>query len=514
MSLDRRLPVFNAGKSLHDEFGAKKMNDFVAYVKSITPIAGNGLKITKLESGIVFELNNEVLEISGDLDTHYAMGECFYASNRTAPSGGRTYGPWGGICDPGINQYQGGVGAQPSNTPTGTTVASPSFDEWNRLYRTRLSSIINRADYPFGVPEQGVKFNFIEREFNVNEEWLSFDTSPCAPGSYQKYYSAVTDPAYAGVTVPKTFTDFVQGEHSGFVNRQARFDAFGRLEIVGTQALSARRPLFELPYLLGTTSFGSSTAGPGGVTGYWGGKRDESSVGSITSGADGWTDTWNVTRQPVGPFDPIDVSLPSGPPVYQQPKTYGVEYYPLRPAMGGPSGDTVVYYQRPLKFDCRGGLFEIGEEEEISLGGGALAIIPLNIYGSVASGGSMYVKAYKGTFGGNTPNAPGNEVPTITEGGVAVRIDVFPPPKLSIPSGTKLVYLKVNVNTGGYVLNSLYETTASVDPPANTTGTLYVRISTIVISTNAQVSILEPQNVRGSQTYELCGGSQHLYALS
>ncbi|MCX6010108.1 MAG: hypothetical protein NTW48_08800 [Chloroflexi bacterium] len=499
---------------MYDEFGAKKMNDFVAYVKSLTPVAGKGIKISKNEAGVVFELNNEVLEISGDLDTHYAMGECFYASNRTAPSGGRTYGPWGGICDPGINQYPGSIGQQPS-LPTGTTVASPSFDEWNRLYRTRLSSIINRADYPFGVPEQGVKFNFIEREFNVNEAWLSFDTSPCAPGSYQKFYSAVTDPAYAGVTVPKTFTDFVQGEHSGFVNRQARFDAFGRLEIVGTQALSARRPYFELPYLLGTTSFGSSTAGPGGVTGYWGGERDKSSVGYITSGVNGWTDTWNVTRQPIGPFYPDNVSLPTGPTVYMQPKTFGVEYYPLRPVLGGTSGNPqIVYYQRPLKFDCRGGLFEIGEEEAVPLGGGggAGAIIPLNIYGSYASGGSMYVKVYNGTFGGNVPNAPGNEVPTITEGGVAVRIDAATAPKLSVPSGTKLVYIKVNVNTGGYVLNSLYETTSSVDTPANTTGTLYLKIAT-VSATTGSVTITEPQNVRGSQTYELCGGSVHLYAL-
>ena len=497
MSIDRRLPFFNAGKSLYDEFGAKKMNDFVSYVKSLTPIAGKGIKLTKLESGIVIEFSPVIPKESAQRN-HYLMGDAFYGSNRVATGGGRTFGPWGGISDPGIRYF----GDQPASLPANTTPVSASPDYWNRFYTLNLPTITS-PDYPFGIYAEGASVDFIEREVNANIQW---NWVPGQEGTTAiKGYDVRNAPDYYQGDVNNNDSDLIYeiGQLYGLVGRQMRFDSFGNLELVGSQYVAARYAMAEEFYTLGSTVYGSRTEGPGGTGGFWGGWRDRNAGTTAQQ-----TDTWNVTRQPQE-FITGETTATSAL-IY----TLGTNYYPIRRVAAAATGESDKYYQRKMTFDCRGGLHELGQEELLEISGsGGSSFLPLNIYGAIASGGGMYVSAYNGTFGGNIPNSPGNEVPTITEGGVTVRIDVLPAPKLSVPSGTKLVYLKVNVNTGGYVLNSLYETTTSNDTPANTTGTLYVKIATVSATTGA-VTITEPQNVRGSQTYELCGGSVHLYALS
>lgn len=501
MGKDRRLPTFQAGGSLSVELGAKKLNDFVNFVQSINPVAGRGIRLVKTEAGTIIELDNRTdIIIQGE--DHYSMGECYLASNIFSASGGGLNGPWGGVSDQGI---QHNTGDQPNNLPPFTTAISASADFYSRSYIPRLSTTTN-PDHPFGIFAEGVRFNFLEGELNANAAWEWLDGQEGVAAT--KKYSPRDSPLYINDT-PSTDDQtliYEIGQFYGPVYRELRFDPFGKLEQVGSQAVAARFAMAGLPfYTLGSTIYGSRIDGPGSTEGYWGGWRDKSASATALG-----TDTWNVQRQPQE-YD-FNGTVQTAPLL----QTLGTKYLPIRRIPSVISGGSDTYYQRELTIDCRGGIHEIGQEEllQISGGGGGSSLLPLNIYGAVASGGSMYVYAYNGTFGGNTPNAAGNEVPTITEGGVAVRIDHVPPPKLSIPSGTKLVYLRVNVNTGGYVLNSLYDTTSNINPPANTTGTLYVRIATIAASTNELVTITEPQNVRGSQSYELCGGAQHLYALS
>jgi hypothetical protein len=169
-----------------------------------------------------------------------------------------------------------------------------------------------------------------------------------------------------------------------------------------------------------------------------------------------------------------------------------------------------------MGFDVWGGLHYWGPEVRLDLssivasGSGNL---PLNIYSATSGATTGFISAFSGTFGGNTEVAPGAAVPTITDGGVAVRIDAATPPKLTVPVGSILCFLQVNVTSAGAVSNCFYEVTSGINPPANTTGTLYVRIANLTVA-GAVVTVSNPQNVRGSQTYELCGGDSHLYALS
>ena len=51
---------------------------------------------------------------------------------------------------------------------------------------------------------------------------------------------------------------------------------------------------FSPGYILGSTNYGSSTAGPGGVTGPWGGSADTQSGSSDSP----YTDTWDADRAP------------------------------------------------------------------------------------------------------------------------------------------------------------------------------------------------------------------------
>jgi hypothetical protein len=153
---------------------------------------------------------------------------------------------------------------------------------------------------------------------------------------------------------------------------------------------------------------------------------------------------------------------------------------------------------------------EWGEEQVVDY----FTPLPLNIYPAGVTG---YISAYPGTFGGNNEVTPGSAVPTITEGGVAVRIDTIPAPKLAVTEGIILCYLTVNVTSIGAVSNCFYVVTSSANPPANTTGTLHVRIANLT-ETSGVIKVSNPQNVRGSQTYKgnggTCSGVDHLYYLS
>jgi hypothetical protein len=140
-----------------------------------------------------------------------------------------------------------------------------------------------------------------------------------------------------------------------------------------------------------------------------------------------------------------------------------------------------------------------------------VARVPLNIYGA-STGATPKISAWNGTFGGNAYYAVGDEIPRM--GGT--KINVIPIPTLTVAVGNVLVYLEIDVNANGLITGSDYRATSAVDPPANTLVKLYVRIASIVVTvvaSKASVRVTAPQNLSGSQVYELCGGNDHLYRL-
>lgn len=140
-----------------------------------------------------------------------------------------------------------------------------------------------------------------------------------------------------------------------------------------------------------------------------------------------------------------------------------------------------------------------------------VARVPLNIYGA-STGATPKISAWNGTFGGNAYYAVGDEIPRM--GGT--KINVIPIPTLTVAVGNVLVYLEIDVNANGLITGSDYRATSSVNPPVNTLTKLYVRIASIVVTivaSKASVRVTAPQNLSGSQAYELCGGNDHLYRL-
>lgn len=140
-----------------------------------------------------------------------------------------------------------------------------------------------------------------------------------------------------------------------------------------------------------------------------------------------------------------------------------------------------------------------------------VARVPLNIYGA-STGATPRISAWNGTFGGNAYYAVGDEIPRM--GGT--KINVIPIPTLTVSVGDVLVYLEIDVNANGQITGSDYRATSAVNPPTNTLVKLYVRIASIVVTvvdSKASVRVTPPQNLSGSQVYELCGGNDHLYRL-
>jgi hypothetical protein len=499
MSDDRRLPVFEAGKDLQDQLRAKKLNDFVQFVKELTPVAGTGIKISRTANGSIYSAKLN----SNDRGTYanpYEMGSCFYASNPSFVSSGGEYtgaggtaGQWGGISDSGFT----GSFIIPLGAHTGFDFTDIKPDTYNRDRIPRLAVS--------GSPiAEGVKITLQE------ETWTGFYTYSVVSPGVRTLINSRTSLAAAA-------PDGTQYEEYAQQRRVLTFDADGCIADIGSTEVEIWNPYHDnsYAYSMGTAVYaGSTSAGnPGGVVGFWGGARDLSgaycSTTSIyTAGTGSYIDVFDRDKP---------LQHPTRSTVTSNTSAHGVRGYPVRVATQGMGTAGPALFTREMAFDVRGGIYYWGPEVKVDLGAvsgiGGGGNLPLNIYSATSGAVTGFISAYSGTFGGNTEVAPGSAVPTITDGGVAVRIDAATPPKLTIPSGSILCFLQVNVTSAGAVSNCFYAVTSGINPPANTTGTLYVRIANLTVA-GAVVTVSNPQNVRGSQTYELCGGDEHLYALS
>ena len=96
---------------------------------------------------------------------------------------------------------------------------------------------------------------------------------------------------------------------------------------------------FSPGYILGSTNYGSSTAGPGGVTGPWGGSADTQSGAADSP----YTDTWDADRAPLNTSNA---------------QTYGVKLTLLRCVTG--SG-TKIFIREP-ELDSAGRILRIPGE--------------------------------------------------------------------------------------------------------------------------------------------------------
>lgn len=490
---DRRLPVFEAGKDLQDQLRAKKLNDFVQVVRELNPIAGIGIKINRTANGSIYSTKLNFNE-RATYANPYEMGSCFYASNPNFYSSGGEYtgaggtiGLWGGICDSG---YVGNDGSTtfPAGAHAGFNAFSIKPDHYNRDRIPRIAIS--------GSPiAEGVRITAQGRTLTGYYRWS-------ITGVKSFYVEPGTD-------------NGVQYEEVIRQRRNITFDADGCLADVADGNEQARGPYHNLSYAytMGTAVYaGSTSAGnPGGTAGFWGGARDLSGAFCNDTG---------VYTAATGSFiDVFDRDRPLQHPTRSTTGTnvpaHGVRGYPLRVVTSGIGTAGASIYTRELGFDVWGGLHYWGPEVRLDLsaisglGGGTGGNLPLNIYSVTDGATTGFISAFSGTFGGNTEVAPGAAVPTITDGGVAVRIDAATPPKLTVPVGSILCFLQINVTSAGAVSNCFYSVTSGINPPANTTGTLYVRIANLTVA-GAVVTVSNPQNVRGSQTYELCGGDEHL----
>jgi len=479
---DPRIPKFESGKTLEDQLRAKKLNDFVAYVVSQTPLAGDGVTIQSSNQGRIISAPLRPIAYAG-ANNPYAMGNAQYGSNPAAvdtggnyTGGGGTLGQWGGVSDAG---YTGGqeVIATGGRITAGTNVSYARMDTYNRERVPR--SAISATGSPCGALHDGVRVKYLETLWS---------------GTPSPNLSSTT-----GLSYLNTETN-AMGMYWGVQRREVTYDANGLLVDVSAQdpneqfkyiiARSSNR------YSMGAFKWGANaTSGNPNPYGYYGGSRDQITAG--TTGVSGAIpDIW---KQDV-PILNTNNQL-----------CYGVSGVPLRVStIGVATGDAPVLLTRRMTYNCWGQLMEWGEEQVVDY----FTPLPLNIYPAGVTG---YISAYPGTFGGNVEVTAGSSVPTITEGGVAVRIDTIPAPKLAVTEGIILCYLTVNVTSIGAVSNCFYVVTSSANPPANTTGTLYVRIANLTESSGV-IKVSNPQNVRGSQTYEknggTCSGVDHLYYLS
>jgi hypothetical protein len=475
---DPRIPKFESGKTLEDQLRAKKLNDFVAYVVSQTPLAGDGVTIQSSNQGRIISAPTRTTAYAG-ANNPYAMGNAQYGSNPSAvdtggnyTGGGGTLGQWGGVSDAG---YTGGqeVIATGGRITAGTNVSYARMDTYNRERVPR--SAISATGSPCGALHDGVRVKYLETLWS---------------GTPSPNMSSTTGLTYLNVATNG------MGMFWGTQRREVTYDANGLLVDVSAQDLyndfQYIIPRSENRYSMGYFKFGANTTtGNPNPAGYYGGSRDQITAG--TTGVSGAIpDIW---KQNV-PILNLNNQL-----------CYGVSGVPLRVStIGVATGDAPVLLTRRMTYNCWGQLMEWGEEQVVDY----FNPLPLNIYPAGVTG---YISAYPGTFGGNNEVTPGSAVPTITEGGVGVKINTIPAPKLTVPSGSILCYLTVNVTTAGTVSNCFYVVTSAANPPANTTGTLYVRIANLTEASGV-IKVSNPQNVRGSQTYELCGGDEHLYALS
>jgi hypothetical protein len=479
---DPRIPKFESGKTLEDQLRAKKLNDFVAYVVSQTPLAGDGVTIQSSNQGRVISAPTRTTAYAGATNP-YSMGNAQYGSNPSAvdtggnyTGGGGTLGQWGGVSDAG---YTGGqeVIATGGRITAGTTVRTARMDTYNRERVPR--SAISATGSPCGALHDGVRVKYLETLWS---------------GTPSPNMSSTTGLTYLNVATGG------MGMFWGTHRREVTYDANGLLVDVSAQentnVFDYIIPRSSNRYSMGAFKWGANTtSGNPNPYGYYGGSRDQITAG--TTGVSGAIpDIW---KQDVPILNTNNLVC------------YGVSGVPLRVStIGVATGDAPVLLTRRMTYNCWGQLMEWGEEQVVDY----FTPLPLNIYPAGVTG---YISAYPGTFGGNNEVTPGSAVPTITEGGVAVRIDTIPAPKLAVTEGIILCYITVNVTTAGTVSNCFYVVTSSANPPANTTGTLHVRIANLTEASGV-IKVSNPQNVRGSQTYEknggTCSGVDHLYYLS
>jgi len=452
MAQDKILPVFEGGRAFSDEVTATKLNALVRYVEESTPVAGLGIRVKRGGGGTAIEALGDKY-VAGDYSNPYVLASChFGASVTTATGGGGTYGPWGGVTDsPSI------VPTNYGNIPTGFSQASAALDTWHRERIIRTATVSESPCY-------GVVGPFVR--------------------AVDGYYSITP------VSGTRTFVSQSGGGVYQYYQRTPIFDKRGVLVTIAPEmALGVGPGAYQYQYELGTCRYASSYSGPNGTTGPWGGSGDAITAGYVSGP---WIDLWHRDRPPLTAVG--------------NNQSLGVSGSVVRAVT---SGGSTKLFSRSMSFDARGYCLSIQPEALIATVGGPL---PLNIF-DVTTGTTARFSAYNGTFGENNEATAGASVPTL--GGT--RIDAIPVPTLSVTTGDRVVYLKVDVNSAGSITGVSYAVTSGINPPTSTTGALYVKIANISPGLSnglAFVGIVDPQNVRGSQTYELCGGDEHLYVLS
>lgn len=131
---------------------------------------------------------------------------------------------------------------------------------------------------------------------------------------------------------------------------------------------------------------------------------------------------------------------------------------------------------------------------------------PLQVYNSSA-GSTPRISVEPGTFGENAAETGGDGTPTI--GGTSIYAN--PAPTLTVGATDVLIYLHVSVNAEGQITGVTVEKTSGSIPTSDESD-LYVTLAGITVTTGALASVtVSAPNLTGSQAYELCGGTQHLY---
>lgn len=364
-----KLPVFSSGKPIASELGAEKLNAFVAYVKSITPIAGNGLKMTRTPDGMVIDtLAGQY--VVGAFDNPYVLASCHFASAMTtATGGGGTYGPWGGVSDAATATY--------GNIPTGFSLESMQVDEWHRERNPRQPFAVSGFDK--GDESRGVIGQFIR--------------------SFDGYYSISTVSTGGFATGTKTFIPLGNGGGPvfGFAQRTPLFDLRGVLVSLSPEVkMGDGYGAFQYEYKLGSCRYASSFSGPNGATGPWGGTGDAITAGFVTGP---YIDLWNRYYAPLDPTNNYQSFGVTGPFVRVVTGlslwSPGVSAY----VFTSPSGPINKTFARDAIHDARGMLISIGEEKLINDVG---VLQNPYILGSLKYGSSMDGSPTTGYFGGTT----------------------------------------------------------------------------------------------------------------
>ena len=141
--------------------------------------------------------------------------------------------------------------------------------------------------------------------------------------------------------------------------------------------------------------------------------------------------------------------------------------------------------------------------------GAAADLLPLEPF-AASEEGTPKIGVTIGTFGTNAEYSVGAAVPLID----TTRIDADPAPRLTVAVGDILLYLKITVDSNGLITEVKVQKTASANPPSPTLYTIfYVRLCTMQVTAPAQVT-LGTYELGGSQSFELCGGSNPLWSLT